>query len=272
MLSWGIAFRIRQYLKGSLWLVPLAGALLGAVAGPICDRARYGLRPPERAGSTHPGRRRRCSRRSSPHPRRSPGFVVTVSVLVVQIAIDSLSSRYMRLWFRDPMLKAALAVLLGTLTFALQNLRRVNADFVPDLSVTIAGGLLVLGVLLFLLFLDRALHLVRPVAVAARRSQRASARSTEDAARAAASPDRPDFVVGEYRTDETIRPWSSGAPRPAHSRRSTRRASCASRAAHDCQIVFLHAVGDFISVGAPRVRGLRRERGRYRSSSGGSSA
>ena len=28
-MNWGFAFRIRQYLKGSLWLAPFMGALAG---------------------------------------------------------------------------------------------------------------------------------------------------------------------------------------------------------------------------------------------------
>jgi hypothetical protein len=32
-LSWGFAFRLRQHLKGSLWVVPFLGAALGPVLG-----------------------------------------------------------------------------------------------------------------------------------------------------------------------------------------------------------------------------------------------
>jgi len=37
------------------------------------------------------------------------GFVVTVTVLVVQMATGTFSARYMRLWYRDPVLKGAWA-------------------------------------------------------------------------------------------------------------------------------------------------------------------
>jgi uncharacterized membrane protein len=248
VLSWGIAFRVRQYLKGSLWLVPLAGALIGAIGGPIgiAIDAHFGI--PGRWEYT-PSTATTLLASIIGASAALAGFVVTVSVLVVQIAIDSLSSRYMRLWFRDPMLKATLAVLLGTLTFALQALRRIKADFVPDMSVTIAEGLLVIGVLLFLLFLDRALHLMRPVAVAAVVAA-SIRRSAEDAARAAASADRPDFVVGEYKTgaepELVIRSNKAGALQAVDTQGLVRFAR-----GHDCLIVFLHAVGDFISVGAP---------------------
>ena len=95
------------------------------------------------------------------------GFVVTVTVLVVQMATGTFSARYMRLWYRDRMLKVTLAVLVGTLSFAFALLRRVEEDFVPDLGVTLAGVLVVISLLLFLFFFDRFIHRLRPVAVAA---------------------------------------------------------------------------------------------------------
>ena len=46
-------------------------------------------------------------------------------------------------------------------------MRRVESDFVPNLGVTVAGVLVVVCLLVFLVFLDRYLHRLRPVAVAA---------------------------------------------------------------------------------------------------------
>ena len=93
------------------------------------------------------------------------GFVVTVTVLVVQMATGTFSPRYMRLWYRDSVLKATLAVLVGALAFSFTLLRRIDEN-VPDLGVTMAGFLLGAGLVLFLVFLDRCLHRLRPVKVA----------------------------------------------------------------------------------------------------------
>ena len=38
-MSWGVLFRIRQYLKGSLWFFPLIGAILGPLAAVIVHQA-----------------------------------------------------------------------------------------------------------------------------------------------------------------------------------------------------------------------------------------
>jgi Predicted membrane protein (DUF2254) len=59
------------------------------------------------------------------------GFVVTVTVLLVQMATGTFSTRILRLWYRDPLLKATLAVLVGTLTFSFSVLRRIGDDSPP---------------------------------------------------------------------------------------------------------------------------------------------
>jgi len=94
------------------------------------------------------------------------GFVVTVTVLAIQMATGTFSARYMRIWYRDRLLKAVLAVLAGTLTFSFSLLRQVGSTQVPNIGVSVAGGLLVLSLVLFLLFFDRFIHRLRPVAVA----------------------------------------------------------------------------------------------------------
>jgi hypothetical protein len=92
---------------------------------------------------------------------------VTVTVLVVQMASGSFSARSMRLWYRDPVLKGVLALLIGTLAYSFSLLRRIESEFVPDLGVTLAGVLLIVGLVMFVLFLNRFVHRLRPVAAAA---------------------------------------------------------------------------------------------------------
>ena len=90
-----------------------------------------------------------------------------MTVLVVQMATGTFSARIMRLWYRDRMLKATLAVLAGTLTFSFSVLRRIDDDFVPDLGVTLAGLFVSLSLLVFIVFFDRFIRRLRPAAVAA---------------------------------------------------------------------------------------------------------
>ena len=103
------------------------------------------------------------------------GFVVAFGVLVVQMATQTLSPRFMRLWYRDGLQKAVLGMFVGTLTFALALLRGVGPDSVPDIGVTLAALAVTVSVVLFLVYLDRFVHNLRPVAVAwaRRRGRRA---------------------------------------------------------------------------------------------------
>ena len=88
------------------------------------------------------------------------GFVVTVTVLVIQQATGTLSPRYMRLWYRDPFQKIVLATFAGTLTFSFSLLRRVTDNAVPDIGVTAAGVLVTISVLLLLWYVARFAHVV----------------------------------------------------------------------------------------------------------------
>lgn len=164
-MSWARRFRIRQYVRGSLWVLPLAGGVLGVLAGSgmllldksvsLPDALTYSSSTASTLLTTIVGASAALT-----------GFVVTVTVLVVQMATGTFSARYMRIWYRDRMLKAVLALLVGTLAFSFMLLRRVEQNFVPNLGTSLAGLLLIISLLVFLIFLDRFLHRLRPVAVA----------------------------------------------------------------------------------------------------------
>jgi uncharacterized membrane protein len=95
------------------------------------------------------------------------GFVVTVTVLLVQTSTGQFSARYLRLVYRDRLLKTVLAVLVGTFAYSFVLLRRVGETESPDFGLVVVGGLVLLGVVLFLVFFSGKLHRLRPVAVAA---------------------------------------------------------------------------------------------------------
>lgn len=92
--------------------------------------------------------------------------MVTVTVLAIQMATGTFSARYMRIWYRDHLLRATLTVLAGALTFSFSLLRQVGSTQVPNIGVSVAGFLVVVSLVLFLLFFDRFIHRLRPVAVA----------------------------------------------------------------------------------------------------------
>jgi uncharacterized membrane protein len=165
-MSWAVRFRIREYLKGSLWYGPVAGAILGPLLAVLTHQADTSLTVPK-AWQYAPSTASTVLTTIVGATVGLAGFVVTVTVLSIQMATGTFSARYMRIWYRDPMLKATLAVLAGTLAFSFALLRQVNGAKVPNIGVSVAGVLVVLSLVLFLLFFDRFVHRLRPVAVAA---------------------------------------------------------------------------------------------------------
>jgi uncharacterized membrane protein len=245
-MSWGIAFRVRQYVKGSLWLAPLVAGLGGLVLAELAFwlDGQGGLPVLQYSAETATA----VVSATIAAVVSLTGFVVTVTVLGVQQATSIFSPRYMRLWYRDGRLKLVLAELVGTLMFSISVIRRIQPDAVPNISVSLAGLGVSVGLLLFLLYFDRFLHRMRPVAVAAllaREGRRAFEVSMQEAAR----PDTAFVARGSWvqETEPTflLRSTRSGTIQAVDTAGLT---AIARR--HRCLIVFRHSVGDFVPVGA----------------------
>jgi uncharacterized membrane protein len=250
-MSWGVVFRVRQQLKGSLYALPLLGALLGPLVGQLTlwlDRTvqlppawQYSAETATGVLSVLVGAMVGLL-----------GFVVTISVLVVQMATGTLSPRFMRLWYRDLLQKVVLATFAGTLTFSFSLLRHVEENSVPNLGVTLAGVLVAVSLLLLLLYLDRFTHSLRPVAVAAvvadagRRvvedlmAREVTAAGIDDRARRDDRPAEPTMVIRAARAGAIQAIDGHGLL--ALARR------------HDCVLVLLHSVGDFVVTDASLVQ------------------
>jgi len=237
-------FRIRQTLKGSLWVVPL----LGGVAGIGLSYASVWLENVTfvPAGWDYaPDTALTVLTTVVGATVGLTGFVVTVSVLVVQMATGTFSARYMRLWYRDSVLKATLAVLMCTLAFSYSLLRRID-EAVPDLGVTFAGFLLGAGLVLFLVFLDRVLHRLRPVKVASlaahsgRNALRATVRLASTRRRSGADAELEGILAGEPAL--VVRSKESGALQAIDDE-----GLLAWATRNDAVIVMRHGVGDFVS-------------------------
>jgi uncharacterized membrane protein len=165
-MSFRTRFRRHENALEGLWATPVMAAVLGAIAGIVIavpddhlDARALRVYSPSTASAVLAA--------IVGASAALTGFVVTVTVLVVQMATGTFSARVLRLWYRDPLLKATLAVLVGTLTFSFSVLRQIDDDSVPDLGVTLAGLLVSVSILIFIVFFDRCIRLLRPVAVAA---------------------------------------------------------------------------------------------------------
>ena len=245
-MSWAIGFRVRQYVKGSLWIAPLLAGLGGLALAEVTywldaqgalEVLQYS---PETATAVVSA--------TIAAVVSLTGFVVTATVLGVQQATGIFSPRYMRVWYRDGRLKLVLAELVGTLLFAISVIRRIQPDAVPDISVSLAGLGLTIGLLLFLLYFDRFLHRMRPVAVAAllaEQGRRAFEAWMEEA-------DRPDvaLVAGGSPAPATAPTFVLAATRPGTIQAVDIGGLTGVARRHGCQIVFRHSVGDFVPVGS----------------------
>ena len=257
-MTWSLAFRLRRYLRESLWVIPLLGGALGWTLGfastdlnslsDLSTRWEYSASTAEAvlaavvAASVG-----------------LVGFVVTVSVLIVQMSTNTFSARYMRIFYRDRAFKAVLAVLIGTFTFSYTLMRNVEENDVPNLGVTLAGAFLGLGVLLFVVFLDRAIHRLRPVAVAALVA-RAGRRALSEVLAEAARPDAPAVVPAPYSPPgdpvRVVRMTHGGAIQAIDFRGLGKWAH-----ENESLVVLRHPIGDFVSAGAVLIELYGRDPG-----------
>jgi len=249
-VTWSTRFRLRQRLKSSLWAWPLVAGILGALLGDlgrqldqVFDLPAYWTYSPETAISVLSA--------IVGSMIALTGFALTVSVLGVQMATGTFSARYMRILYRDPSQKWLLTVLVGTTTFAFALLRRIETQDVPNVGITVAGALVLVSLISFLIFLDRFLHRLRPVAVAAHVA-RAGRRAFERGLAAVPAEERPDILPPGYDPGE----------KPARLVRSTRAGAIQAidgpglvrfAKAHRCRLMLRHSIGDFVPEAAVLV-------------------
>src|SRR3954463_9084721 len=234
--SWAARFRRRQRLKGSLWIVPLFGALAGPVLAVLTIAIDSAVDLP--ASWTY-------SESTASSVLSAivgamvglTGFVVAFGILIVHTATQTLSPRFMRLWYRDGPQNAVLGTFVGTLTFSLALLQRVGPESVPDIGVTVAGLAVSTSVILFLVYLDRFIHRLRPVAVAWLVAD-AGARVLQASPAPADAAAQSTLPAGAAPALE-VRSGGAGAIQAVDDR-----GLLAAAVRYDCLLVLPHAVGD----------------------------
>ncbi|MEU7006650.1 DUF2254 domain-containing protein [Streptomyces sp. NPDC046332] len=269
MTSWAVRFRLRQYVKASLWIVPMLGLVLGTLLAELALAADSEDWPPSGwhySAATASG----VLAAIVGAMVALLGFVVTIGVLVVQQATGTLSPRYMRLWYRDRLQKAVLATFTGTFAFAFSLLRSVESDSVPDLGVTLAGAAVAVSLVLLLIYLNRFTHSLRPVAIAelvARMGESVFTRGAEairDAAprRAETAAEAGAEAQAEPEAGTVSEAGALPSGGPVMRIRSARGGAIqaldltglvAEAARHDCVFVVTRLIGDFVPPGTVLV-------------------
>jgi uncharacterized membrane protein len=242
-LSWSRRFRLHERVRGSLWIVPLLGAVLGAILGLALSEADRHLDVPDYLSYSSSTATSVLTAIVGAAAALT-GFVVTVTTLIVQMVNGTFSPRYMRLWYRDPLLKATLALLAGTLTFSFSMLRRIEPSFVPNAGVSASGVLMVASLILFLIFFSRCMSNLRPVAVAAlvaKAGHKAFEETTQIIGRPGVGIEPP---VSDTPPTQVVRAGKAGAIQAIHVDGLVGWAR-----AHEARIVLDRAVGDFVRTG-----------------------
>ena len=98
-MSWASRFRFREYLRESLWVVPSLGAVVGVVGAAVLISIDSHVKVPASWAYSSSTASTVLSAIVGAEAALT-GFVVTVTVLVAQMASGSFSPRSMRLWYR----------------------------------------------------------------------------------------------------------------------------------------------------------------------------
>ncbi len=169
-LSWRTRWRVYEYVRNSLWIVPLLFTLAAAALAlflPWVDEntsTTIGISFGEDAARSVLGA-------IAGGMITFTGFVFSILLIAVQFGSSQFSPRLLRRFLRDPTTKASLGMFMASFIYALGVLRVVgtgdNANFVPDNSISVAILLLLFSMLMFLRLISRTTQGLRVAAVLA---------------------------------------------------------------------------------------------------------
>jgi uncharacterized membrane protein len=167
-MSWRTRWRIDEYVRNTLWIVPAAFGLLAIAMGvtlPELDARTdatigisFGSSPAQAMlGAIASGM------------IAFTGFVFSILLLAVQFGSSQFSPRMLRRFLRDPTTKLALGMFMATFIYALLVLRTIgtadNESFVPNNSITIALVMLLVSMIMFLRLISRTTQGLRVASV-----------------------------------------------------------------------------------------------------------
>ncbi len=168
MLSWRTRWKLIEYVRNSIWIVPAIFTALAIAMGlilPGIDErtsdvigVSFGASSAQSILGTLAGGMITFT-----------GFVFSILLLAVQFGSSQFSPRMLRRFLRDPTTKIALGMFMATFIYALLVLRKIqpatNEDFIPDFSVQVALWLLLFSMVLFLRLISRTTQGLRVASV-----------------------------------------------------------------------------------------------------------
>jgi len=246
-MNWLLRYRVRHYVRNSLWIMPLLSILAAMGMVRFLDAIDSQM-----AAAVHdPDTVRAVLGTLASSMFTFIVFVSSALLVVVQLASSTLTPRIIAIVFRDPITKVCLTVFVFTFTFCLAALIRISTS-VPLLTAHLAAYSCLVSLGAFLFLIDHVGKALRPSgalwAVAAlgrevvenvyprRLGQGLSAPHATapafDEEPAATIPSRRDGVVLAFDIPGLV--------------------ALAQRA--DCVIELVPQVGDFVAIGDPLFR------------------
>ncbi|WP_380166517.1 DUF2254 domain-containing protein [Jannaschia sp. R86511] len=234
-------FRLAHHLRTSLWVVPVVCVLAGVGSSLLTTWVDDGTMVPH-AVTGDPTAMLQVLYLVSFAMLTLTGLVLSLVVVVIQLATGSFSPRIVREILQDRPAQVAVGLFVGTFTHSLLTMRRVPVEGdgpVPGLAFVVAVVLVLACLVTIVWFINhvgqsvRASGLVRWVALdtlaTLRRVYPDPVPGPVDPSVVTAGDGGVVFVVGHHRL-----------------------VGLAERA--DCRVELLHALGDFVPTGAPLAR------------------
>lgn len=157
-MTWLQRYRIREYLKECVWLLPV----LAIIAAPIVSRILWAIDTRfDLHASIRPDNARQILSAASGSMLTFFVFVASALLIVVQLASTNLTPRIIGLMFRSRLMQVSLAAFVFNFTFTLTVLVRIE-DRVPQLTTRVAAYSSLLSIALFLYLLGYTGRLLRP--------------------------------------------------------------------------------------------------------------
>src|SRR3954468_23821399 len=157
---------LREYIRGSLWVLPTACALAALVLGAVLSRVKVGPDSPLAFQGTADDARSLLS--------SIAGTLVTVIALLLGLAVVALqlsstqfSPRLLRNYLRDRPNQIVLGVFVGTFAYSAGGLFTVGVfggergDQFPRFAVSVAVVLLFVSLVLLVYFADHLAHSIQ---------------------------------------------------------------------------------------------------------------
>ncbi len=246
-MSWLLRYRIRLYVRNSLWILPtlsIVTALLSVVALARIETA-MGVRT-----SLSPDTARTILNTIAASTFTLLVLVSSAMLLAVQLSSAQLSPRIISMIYRMPHGKLAFTAFVFTFTFAVSTLAHIEQT-VPAVTSYIAAYLFLVNVALFVFFVDMLGKTLRPSSALRKvgLAGREVIRSVYPSLRAERANLPEPFKVPRGFTPRIVENAADGALLAVHIDGLIKKATKT-----NCVIELAPQVGDFIAGGDPLFR------------------